>query len=218
MDYTNTVFYKIVCKDVRINECYVGHTTNFKGRKNHHKHACNNMANSNYGFRLYEYIRKHGGWDNWDMIMIETCACANFLEASQQERGHLEHLGATLNTKVPSRSFTEYLADNKEQLDKVRQEYRDTHKEQIKTYGETYRELHKEEKQEYGAKYRETHKDEKSVYAAKYRETHKEQMRLHYNASCTCECGCQYTHANKQRHFKSTKHKQLMEQLNSTMR
>ena len=27
IDYSNTIIYRIVCKDTNITECYVGHTT-----------------------------------------------------------------------------------------------------------------------------------------------------------------------------------------------
>ena len=37
IDYSNTMFYKIVCKDLDIKDFYVGHTTDFKTRKNCHK-------------------------------------------------------------------------------------------------------------------------------------------------------------------------------------
>ena len=37
----NYVMYKIVCNDLNINDCYVGHTTNFNNRKSDHKYNCN---------------------------------------------------------------------------------------------------------------------------------------------------------------------------------
>jgi predicted GIY-YIG superfamily endonuclease len=37
INYENTVFYKIVCKDLNLNYCYVGHTTDFIRRKTAHK-------------------------------------------------------------------------------------------------------------------------------------------------------------------------------------
>ena len=37
MDYSNTYFYKIVCKDLNVTDCYVGHTLNFTKRKCTHK-------------------------------------------------------------------------------------------------------------------------------------------------------------------------------------
>jgi predicted GIY-YIG superfamily endonuclease len=48
IDYTKTIFYKIVCNDLNIKECYIGHTTNFRKRKNHHKTVCNNENNKGY--------------------------------------------------------------------------------------------------------------------------------------------------------------------------
>ena len=42
INYDNTYFYKIVCKDLNRQDLYVGHTTNFRIRKNGHKTACNN--------------------------------------------------------------------------------------------------------------------------------------------------------------------------------
>ena len=42
IDYSNTIFYKIYCKDESINELYIGHTTNFVQRKHAHKNSCNN--------------------------------------------------------------------------------------------------------------------------------------------------------------------------------
>lgn len=33
INYSNTHFYKIVCKNADIKDCYVGHTTDFKRRK-----------------------------------------------------------------------------------------------------------------------------------------------------------------------------------------
>ena len=42
INYTNTHFYKIVCKDISINDCYIGHTTDFKRRKSNHKRTCYN--------------------------------------------------------------------------------------------------------------------------------------------------------------------------------
>ena len=37
IDYSQTHFYKIVCRNTDIKDCYVGHTTDFTKRKNRHK-------------------------------------------------------------------------------------------------------------------------------------------------------------------------------------
>ena len=42
IDYSKTIIYKIVCNDLSIKECYVGHTINMTKRKCCHKSTCNN--------------------------------------------------------------------------------------------------------------------------------------------------------------------------------
>jgi len=34
IDYSKTIIYKFVCKDLDVTEIYVGHSTNWKQRKN----------------------------------------------------------------------------------------------------------------------------------------------------------------------------------------
>ena len=39
IDYSNTIIYKIYCKDENVKNIYVGHTTDFEVRKNSHKNS-----------------------------------------------------------------------------------------------------------------------------------------------------------------------------------
>ena len=89
IDYSNTHIYKIVCKDTTITDCYVGQTTDFKSRKNHHKHSCTNENSKEYHINVYKFIRANGGFDNFDMILIETKCFTNSLEAKREERKHI---------------------------------------------------------------------------------------------------------------------------------
>ena len=72
IDYSNTIIYKIYCKDSKFNEIYVGHTTNFIKRKYSHKINCNNLKNH---FKIYDTIRQNGGWTNWSMVEIAKYNC-----------------------------------------------------------------------------------------------------------------------------------------------
>ena len=55
IDYSKTIIYRIVCKDLTIKDCYIGHTTNFIKRKQAHKNVCNsdNINHKNYNIYLY---------------------------------------------------------------------------------------------------------------------------------------------------------------------
>ena len=43
IDYSKTVMYKIVCKDLNIKDLYIGHTVNFRQRKHDHRRHCVNV-------------------------------------------------------------------------------------------------------------------------------------------------------------------------------
>ena len=98
IDYSNTIIYKIVCKDEKISDLYVGHTTNFIKRKYLHKNACNNLNNK---LKIYNIIRENGGWENWDMIEISRYNCKDHTEAKIKEQEHYDILKATLNSCPP---------------------------------------------------------------------------------------------------------------------
>ena len=98
VDYSNTIIYKIYCKDETITDVYVGYTTNFTQRKYSHKIACNNMNNN---LKIYEIIRSNGGWENWDMIEIAKYCCKDVTEARIKEQEHYKDLKTSINV-IPS--------------------------------------------------------------------------------------------------------------------
>ena len=120
LDYSKTHFYKIVCKNPEIKDTYVGHTLNFKNRKSGHKRTCyNDKDQVHYNFYLYEFIRENGGFDNFDMVLINTERCENALEARRREREYIEQLNATLNQiKRPNRTPEEKKQYHKDDYEK----------------------------------------------------------------------------------------------------
>lgn len=105
IDYQKTIIYKIVCNDLSINDCYVGHTTDFNSRKARHKHACYSKEGRKQNYKIYKIIRDNGGWDNWTMVEIEKYPCNDRLEASSRERFWYEDLNSSLNTQIPYASY-----------------------------------------------------------------------------------------------------------------
>jgi hypothetical protein len=101
IDYSNTIIYKITCKSPDVNEVYVGHTTNFVQRKYAHKQACTNSNIANHNCKLYQVIRKHNGWDNWKMEIVNFFNCKDSYEARQKEQEYFVLLKATLNSIEP---------------------------------------------------------------------------------------------------------------------
>jgi hypothetical protein len=101
IDYSNTIFYKIQCKNPDVKELYIGHTTNFVQRKYAHKRSCTVETSSNYNCKVYNVIRENGGWNNWKMEIIAFHDCENHYAARKHEQQYFEQYNATLNSIEP---------------------------------------------------------------------------------------------------------------------
>ena len=115
-DYSKTIIYKICCNDTNIKDLYVGSTCNFTQRKWLHKTHCVNKTNRQDKYtnnKLYNFIRENGGWDNWNMVMIEEVKCKNKRDKERVEREWYDKLEPTLNGQLPYRTKEEEKQYNK---------------------------------------------------------------------------------------------------------
>lgn len=143
IDYSKTIFYKIVCKDLNVKGVYIGHTTHFVNRKCCHKLSCNNSNIDKYYNKLYTFIRENGDWDNFDMIQIENKAVENKREAEKRERELIEEYNADLNCVMRP-----FITSEEKKLSNslVGKKYRETHQEEIKQYRIENKEKYKQYK------------------------------------------------------------------------
>jgi len=63
--------YCIVSKDTDIQEVYIGSCVDLNKRITYHKGFCNNKNGKEYNFKLYQFIRENGGFNNWKFIWLE---------------------------------------------------------------------------------------------------------------------------------------------------
>jgi len=143
--YQNTVMYKIICNDLNITDCYVGHTTNFQTRYRNHKSSCKNSRSKDHNFKIYQIIRENGGWENWSMKEIEKFPCGDANEARARERFWYEYFVADLNENIPNRTIKEYKDEYKEKYKEYFQQYREINKAYIKNLNKAYYEANKDE-------------------------------------------------------------------------
>ena len=168
-DYTNTHIYKLHCLDTDVKDFYIGHTTNPKQRDITHK-ARSNEKNKESHIKIYQFIREHGGYDNWFMTIIEQPNCNSFEEAVTREQFWIDQLKPTLN---------EYKAiQTEEELKKQKAEWKRnsvSHHEYNKQYNKT---LTPEQKAQRLLKQRERYanqtREQKDARNAKIRERAKE--------------------------------------------
>ena len=183
-DYSKCVIYKLCCKNLDVKDIYVGSTCNFTRRKNRHK-----TDSSNLNSKVYKFIRDNGGFQNWDMVMVEEYPCENKMQKVKRERHWYEELKATLNTNHPSSSKKEtgerYYKNNKEKI----KEYKKNNSEKVKEYKKEYREKNKEKIKQYQKEYQKNNFDKNKEYyreyMRKYREANKDainQKRREYYA------------------------------------
>jgi len=117
VDYSKTCIYKLVhFDDLNDENIYVGHTTDMTKRKCEHKSRCNNPNSREHEYKKYQYIRENGGWDKWQMILVEKYPCDIVHEAKARERYWITELKASLNVDIPTRTRKEYRENNKEYI------------------------------------------------------------------------------------------------------
>jgi len=169
--------------------------------------ALNIKSNVTVRMKVYEFIRAHGGFDNWQVILVELFPCSTKDELLARERHFIELLGATLNCHMPGRTKREWYATT----------YKETHKENArKFYEENKAELsararvwyeeHKQEHQEKCKQYYEIHKDEIRAKNKQWDINHKEEIRAHRRVKMTCECGKTFNAVKRIEHEKSQRH------------
>jgi hypothetical protein len=83
---------------------YIGSTTNFSSRKSNHKKYCKNRVSKKYHYPLYKYIRNCGGFETFNMEIIEEYPCKTKNEGLQREKELIELHNAKLNTNCPIRN------------------------------------------------------------------------------------------------------------------
>jgi len=187
VDYSRTIIYKIVCRDLTIKDVYVGSTTNFVKRKYMHKTFCNKEKYKEHNFKIYKIIRDNGGWDNWEMIEIEKYNCNDKREAETKERFWYEQLYSNMNTYRPLRT--------KEERKERKTQYNKKYYQEKKEYFEIKKNEWRKNNPNYDNEYR-----EKNI--VKINEYEKKRNSI----KTKCVCGSIYIKRQKYKHEKSKKH------------
>jgi len=234
VNYGNGLIYKLCCNDTNIKEEYVGSTVNFTERKRTHKKSCNNPNDKHYNYKVYQFIRDNGDWDNWRMILVERFPCNDRRELETRERYFIELLESKLNCCIPTRTDKEWRENNKETIKEKAKEHYQNNKEEIKKrVRERYNNLTDEEKKErYNypnltdeQKKEQYNKNRKRIlenheeykeYMKNYHKEHKEdeeymkKKKENSEQKTTCECGMVLLKKHIKRHQSRQIHINLM--------
>jgi len=94
INYAEMIFYKIYCLSPNITKVFVGHTTNVNQRK----HTLKKQTQSDtYCSDMIEFIKNSGGWDNWNLQMLEKYECKSHIDIVLREIYHTDLLNKKNN-------------------------------------------------------------------------------------------------------------------------
>jgi hypothetical protein len=213
--YVNTIIYKIMCKDLNILECYIGHSTNIKSRKNEHKYNSNNENSKSYNIKLYTFIRANGGWDNFELIEIEKYPCNSKKEAITREHYWYFELKSTLNVISPvldlerEKNRKEQKSQQAKENTKIKielgkknkleylKEHKDEIQEHIKMVRKEYTNKNRNKVNEYAREYNKATSERRKELAKKYYE--KRKLNGYYNTASQKQKDAEYRKNNRER-------------------
>ena len=89
--------YEIKYKDTSITGTYIGSCWDMKDRLIKHKEKCNNKITKEYKYPLYHYIREHGGFDNFEMTIIDSGECKDITDLHCAEQFYIDLSGGIEN-------------------------------------------------------------------------------------------------------------------------
>ena len=184
----NAVIYKLVCCDPEIKDTYTGSTLDFKNRRRCHHFACIHSDHKDYNEHKYQFIREHGGWENWKMVEVKKVEVDDKEHLRQIEQEYIEaDSNNTLNTDRAYRSKEYTRQYNNEWL-----------KNRYAT-NEQYREY----KKGVAAKHYEDNCESKKAYQRDYAKRNAETISKKRSEKVTCEhCGKSISKRNMSRHVK----------------
>ncbi len=194
--YENSVIYKIIKKGEKDeSNIYVGSTKNFSARKSKHKSTCQEKDTKKSKYKLYQIINNNGGWDNYNMEIIEEYSCSCKIDLEKREKYWIDKIKSKINDKIPTRERKEY-----EKSEKRKESYKQ-------------REKSEKRKEWYKSRY-EKNKEEKIEKSIQHYYDNKDEINFKRNEKITCECGCIVNKGNIAVHKRTGKHIKLMENKN----
>jgi len=104
---TNYTYYKVKHLTDDAKECFVGSAKDIKRRIYEHKHAVGHL-------KLYKYVRKNGGWDNWKFDILETKLCETPYQRYTRESKLIKDNKATLHTHDKGSTTVNYDDERKQ--------------------------------------------------------------------------------------------------------
>ena len=113
VDYSKTYVYQLTYNipenttKPKILDSYISYTTNIIQRK--YKHKRETLDSIHHRSKLYECIRKNGGWSNWKCVILEECSCSNEIQAKERANFYIMKMKPNLNDEKMDEKSKDYV-------------------------------------------------------------------------------------------------------------
>jgi hypothetical protein len=172
VNYANGKIYKIepIVESLDDGDIYIGSTVKeylsqrmvaHRSSYNQWKNGSNSTTKKVYSFNLFEKY----GLENCKITLLEICSCNSKDELLSREAHYIKTLKC-VNKKIPLRTNSEWIEDNKEQYLRVKMNYLDANREEISAKAKQGRE-------------KDTSKINRKMYLEKNKEKIAEQVKLY---------------------------------------
>ena len=125
-NYSNTLIYKIACKDQSVPDFYLGYSTFSLA---HVSRMFQVRCEHDNKWPVCEFVRKNGGFGNWFLERLDSKPCTTSPEARTELRKHFDASPPSLNKHLPTRTNKEYAKGEKNKA--PQKTYRTTHLDKI---------------------------------------------------------------------------------------
>jgi len=194
-NYANGKIYTI--RSHQTDKFYIGSTTQKLSKRlvgHRTKFKCWKNGTIKYKTSSFEILQ----YDDYYIELLEEFPCANKMELDRREGFYIrENRDICVNCFVAGRTIKEYYEDNKDKIKKREAQYRNDNKEKISKRMTLYYQNNKEK-------------------LVQYSKNNREQIHLRHKQKITCECGSIIRIYGKPRHDKTNKHKQWVENNETT--
>lgn len=89
--------YQIKCKDINIDDFYIGSSINITRRHRQHKYNSKRPKSKEYHRKVYDKIRKEKGWDNWEIEILLEIDVNGIEELHDIEKWYIQEFSPSLN-------------------------------------------------------------------------------------------------------------------------
>lgn len=183
VDFSNCYIYHIKSKEGIVH--YVGSTSNMNSRKSSHKYICSHENNKHYHLDIYQYIRDHGGFENFDITPVRKIENVSnkteLLIAEQAEMNKftgLKNMRGSYTTKEEQlEKNREWRKENPEKIREFSKKYYEANKEQLIEKTRNWQKEHSEKNAETHRQWLKEHPEKNAEYCKKYYESNKEKLR-----------------------------------------